>query len=70
MVLYGITLGLLAEDLRDADTTLLYLSYTDDAVFYGSERQSTAQLQLLMYRGPYRGYFPEPDKSLFIVDNS
>ena len=68
IVLYGIYLVPLVEELRDADTTLLYLSYTDDAVFYGSARQSAAQLRLLMDQGAYQGYFPKPSKSLFIAD--
>ena len=31
--------------------------------------QSAAQLRLLMKCGPDQGYFPNPEKSLLIVDN-
>ena len=48
MVLYVITLVPMAEDMRDADPTLLSLFYTDDAAFDRSARWSAAQLKLLM----------------------
>ena len=32
-------------------------------------RRSAQLLKLLMKRGPDQGYFPEPAKSLFILDN-
>ena len=69
MVLYGITLAPLTEELQDADPTLLSPFYANDAVFYGSARQSAAQLRLLMDQGADQGYFPKPSKSLFIADN-
>ena len=69
MVLYGITLVLLEEDLRDADPTILSTFYADDAVFDGLDRQSATQLRLLMDQGPDRGYFPEPAKYLLIAYN-
>ena len=68
MVLYGITLVPLAEDLRAADPGILSPFYVDDAAFDGSARHSVQLLKLLMNRGPDRGYFPEPAKSLFISD--
>ena len=68
MVLYGITLVPLEEELRDADPTLLSPFYTDDPPFDGLTRRSASQLKLLMGRGPERGYFTEPSKSLFIAD--
>ena len=68
MVLYGITLVPLAEDLRAADQGLLYPFYDDDAAFNGSAQQSAQLLKLLMKRGPYREYFPKTAKSLFILD--
>ena len=69
MVLCGITLVHLEKELRDADTTLLSPFYADGAVFYGSATRSVVQLRLMMDQGPDRGYFPEPEKSLFIADN-
>ena len=68
MVLYGITLVSLAEELRAADTGLLSPFYNDDGVFDGLARQSAQLLNLLMKRGPDRGYFPDWDKSLFVSD--
>ena len=68
MVLYGITLAPLTEELRAADPGLLYLFYADDAEFDGSARRSAQLLKLLMRRRPDRGYFPEPAKSIFILD--
>ena len=47
---------------------MLSLFYADNAAFDGSERQSEQLLKLLMERGPDRGYLPEPDKSLFVLD--
>ena len=73
MVLYGITLALLVEDLRAeelraADPGLLSPFYADYAAFDGSERRSAQLLKLLMKRGAGPGYFSEPAKSLFISD--
>ena len=69
MVLYGINLVPLAEELRDVDPTLLSLFYADDTSFDGSERWSVAQLRLLIDQGPDRVYFPDPDKLLFLAEN-
>ena len=68
MVLYGITLVPLAEELRAADQGLLSPFYADDADFDGSARRSAQLLKLLMRRGTDRGYFPDPAKYLFISD--
>ena len=68
MVLYRITLVPLVEELRAADMGILYPLYADDAVFDGSSQRSAQLLKLLMERGQYQGYFPEPAKSLFIFD--
>ena len=70
IVLYHITLVPLTEELRDADPTLLSPFYASDAKFDGLARRSAAQLHLLMENEPNRGYFPEPDKLLLLVDNS
>ena len=69
MALYGITLVPLAEELRAADPGLLFPFYADDAAFDGLAHRSTQLLKLLMKRGSDRGYFPEPAKFLFILDN-
>ena len=62
MVLYGITLAPLEEELRYSDPTLLSPFYNDDAVFDESARRSAAQLRLLMDWGTDRGYSPKPSK--------
>ena len=66
MVLYGITLIPLAEDLRDEYPTILYPFNAKDAAFNGSARRSAAQLHLLIDWGTDRGYFLKPSKLLFI----
>ena len=68
MVLYGITLVPLAEELRAADPGLLSPFYVDDAAFNGRARRSAQLLKMLMKRGLDRRYFPERAKSLFISD--
>ena len=50
------------------DLGLLSPFYADDAALDGSARRSTQLLKLLIKRGPDQGYFPDPDKSLFISD--
>ena len=69
MVLYGITLVLLSDDLSDADPTLLSPFYADDAAFDGSAWKIAAQLCLLMDRREDQTYFPDPANSIFIADN-
>ena len=68
MVLYGITLFPLAEELGAADPGLLSPFYADDAAFGGLARRSAQLLKLLMKRGTDQGYFPKPAKSLFVSD--
>ena len=68
MVLYGITLTPLAEELKAVDLGLLSPFYTGDAVLNSSAEHSAQLLKLLTKRRPDQGYFLEPDKSLFILD--
>ena len=68
MVLYGITLVPLSEELHAADPGILSPFYADDATFDGSAQRSAQLLKQLMKRGPEQGYFPEPAKSFFILD--
>ena len=70
MVLYRITLVHMAEELRDEYPTLVSPFYANDVAFNGLTRRSTAQLRLLLEQRPDQGYFPEPDKFLFVSDNS
>ena len=60
MVLYGITLFPIAEEIRNVDPTLLLPFYAEGAAFDGSERQSDEQLCLLMDQGPDWVYFSSP----------
>ena len=68
MVLYGITLAPLAEELRLVDQGLLSPFYVNDAALDGSVQRSAHLLKLLMKRGPDQEYLPEPAKYLFILD--
>ena len=68
MVLYGITLIPLEEELRAADLGLLLPFSADDVAFDGSERCSAQLLKLLMKREANRVYFTEPANSLLISD--
>ena len=65
MVLYGINIFPLTEDMRDEDTTLLSPFYINVDLFDGSLRRSAAQLRLMMDRGPHLGYFYKTVKYLF-----
>ena len=69
MVLHGLTFFPLVEELRVADPGLLSPFYMDHTVFDVLAQHSVHLLNLLMKRGPDRGYFPDPAKSLFILDN-
>ena len=69
MVLYGITLAPLEEELRAAYPGLLSPFYADNAAFDGLARRSAHLPKLMTKRGPDRGYFSEPAKYLFILDN-
>ena len=68
--LYGITLVPLAEELRDADPTLLSPFYVNNVAFYGLVRWCAAQVLLLMEQGPDKDYFPELSKNIFMAENS
>ena len=68
MVLYNITLVLLAEDIRVSDLRLLSPLFVDDAAFNGSARIIDQLSKLLMERELDQRYFPEPAKLLFIAD--
>ena len=68
MVLYGITLVPLVEDIWASDLGLISPVYADDAAFESSVRRSAQLLKLFMERGPDRGYLPNPKKFLFIAD--
>ena len=66
MILYGITISPLAEDLREAASDLLAPFYTYYTAFDGTVDCSASFMTLLLDQGTVRGFFPEPSKSLFI----
>ena len=68
MVIYGITLVPLAEELRAVAPDLPITAYAYDAVLDGLSERSTSLMRLLLERWPTRGYFPELDNSIFICD--
>ena len=55
VVLYGVTLVPLVEELWEADPGILTPLYVDDAAFEGSSRRSAHMLKLLMKRVRTRG---------------
>ena len=67
MVLYGITFTALVEELWVTDPGYLTPLYVDNTALYGSDRRIACAMRILMKRKPYRGYFPDPIKSLFIA---
>ena len=69
MVLYGINLFLLPEEIWAVDPGLLYPFYADDTEFESSLRKRAHLLKLIAERVPDEGYFPEPTKSIFISDS-
>ena len=68
VVLYGITLVPIAEELRAADPGFLSSLYADDAAFNSLAQQSAHLLNIFMKWRLYRGYLPEPAKFLLILD--
>ena len=57
MVLYGITLVLLAKELRATDSGFLPSFYAEDAAFGGLARQIAQLLKLLIEKGARPGVF-------------
>ena len=62
MVLYGITLVPLTEELQMSDPVLLAPLYANNELLYGSARHSAQLLYLLLEWVGKRGYFPDPSK--------
>ena len=69
MVLYGITLVPLVEELQAADLDLPSPFYVYDMSSDWSVRSTSQTLRIVMCKDPEKGYFSKPDKSMFIVDN-
>ncbi len=66
MVCYGIALMPLAEWLRTEVPGALQPWYADDLSGIGTATDNATVLQLLKEKGPYVGYYPEPDKSHYV----
>ena len=68
MVIHGIKLVSLLEELHTEEPGLLSPFYADDAAFDRSEKRSVQLLKLLMEWGMDPGYFHELARLLFIYD--
>ena len=66
MLLYALTLVPLAEEMREAHPNILQPWYADDASMAGKVSRIAALMRILLARGPARGYYPEPAKSVFL----
>ena len=69
MLLYGITIIPMDEELWDSYPTLLAPLCVDDTSFCGLEIWSDIMVRLLLERGADWGYFPGLGKELFIADS-
>ena len=70
MILYGLALVPLAERLKEAVPDVVQPWYADDAAMAGPASRIRTTMKLLMKWGPARGYFPEPAKSIVVVDDT
>ena len=68
MVLYRITLIYLTKELRAGGPRLISPFYVENVAFDGLAQCSAQLLKLLMKRMTDQGYFPEPAKSLFVLE--
>jgi hypothetical protein len=66
MVLYGLALTPLSEQLRQAVPSVVQPWYADDATMEGPVSGIARAMRLLQEQGPARGYYPEPAKSIFV----
>ena len=66
MLVYGIGLMSLAEDLREAFPEALQPWYADDCAFYASATTCADIFVRLCAKGPSVGYFPAPAKTCAI----
>ena len=66
MVLYGLALTPLSEQLRITVPSVVQPWYADDAAMEGPVEGIAIAMRLLQQQGPARGYYPEPAKSIFV----
>ena len=62
MVLYGLPLLPLSKSMRTEDPGIFQPWYADDAGMRGLAWRNAKLLQVLMGKGPYHCYSPEPEK--------
>ena len=67
MIAYGIGVLPLIRDLRRDHPHVMQPWYVDDAGEGGSFEAVMAHFRDLQLKGPARGYFPEPTKSILVV---
>ena len=70
MIAYGIGVLPLIRDLRRDHPRVMHTWYADDAGVGGKLGDVMAHFRDLQLRGPARGYFPEPTKSILVVAES
>ena len=67
MIAYGIGVLPLIRKLREAHPRATQPWYADDAEVGKMFKDMQAHFQDLRARGPARGYYPEPTKSILVV---
>ena len=67
MILYGLALLPLDEAMMAADLGVLQPWYSKVVATRDAARRNAKLLRALMGKVPYRGYFPEPEKSWHIL---
>ena len=67
MIAYVIGVLLLIRELRNAQTRVTQPWYADDAGAGGMFQQVQEHFRDIQARGPARGYYPEPTKSILVV---
>jgi len=68
MVIYSVVLTPLMETVRDAQPTILQPWYADSSSFGGTAPTIATAMQMILEKGPTRGYYPEPSKSILICN--
>ena len=67
MTAYGIGVLPIIRELRNAHPRVTQLWYADDTGAGGAFQQIQEHFRDLQARGPSRGYYPEPTKSILVV---
>eukprot|EP00957_Ditylum_brightwellii_P070783 5379117-Ditylum_brightwellii.AAC.1 len=70
MIGYGVTLVPLAEQAAWLEEKAIIPFYADDECIDGPACCNARIVKFLVEKGPDRGYFPEPEKSILVCDAS